>query len=213
MNAALAQPYPAKPVRILVPWTPGGVTDVLTRTVAQAMSESTGQQFVVENRPGAGGTLGMNLLAKSPADGYTIAASDLPSHAISATLYSKLPYAIAPMAYVMLATWTGISRTLSIGALLVIAFAIVQGGHKLPLVVLVSTVILSIGLFRTRLVVAHRASTAARADMVVWLDRGRVRGVDTHRRLWQDPEYRALFGPGEAAPEKVEPLLLAGSES
>jgi len=92
MNTALAQPYPAKPVRILVPWTPGGVTDVLTRTVAQAMSESTGQQFVVENRPGAGGTLGMNLLAKSPADGYTIAASDLPSHAISATLYSKLPY-------------------------------------------------------------------------------------------------------------------------
>jgi ATP-binding cassette subfamily B protein len=66
---------------------------------------------------------------------------------------------------------------------------------------------------RTRLVVAHRASTAARADMVVWLDHGRVRGVDTHRRLWQDPEYRALFAPGEAAPEKAEPLVPAGSES
>jgi ATP-binding cassette subfamily B protein len=49
--------------------------------------------------------------------------------------------------------------------------------------------------------------------MVVWLDHGRVRGVDTHRRLWQDPEYRALFAPGEAAPEKAEPLVPAGSES
>jgi tripartite-type tricarboxylate transporter receptor subunit TctC len=57
-----------------------------------AMGESTGQQFVVENRPGAGGTLGLAAVAKSPADGYTLVSTDVPSHAISATLYAKLPY-------------------------------------------------------------------------------------------------------------------------
>ena len=76
----------------MVPWPPAGVTDVLTRAIAQAMSESTGQQFVVENRPGAGGTLGLAPVAKSAPDGYTLVASDVPSHAISATLYAKLPY-------------------------------------------------------------------------------------------------------------------------
>jgi tripartite-type tricarboxylate transporter receptor subunit TctC len=89
---ALAQAYPSKPIRLIVPWPAGGVTDALTRAVAQAMGESMGQQLVVENRPGAGGTIGMALVANAPADGYTIVASDLPSHAISATLYSKLPY-------------------------------------------------------------------------------------------------------------------------
>src|SRR6185436_10508108 len=69
-----------------------GVSDVLTRAVVNAMSESTGQQFVVENRPGAGGTLGLAAVAKSPADGYTLVSTDVPSHAISATLYAKLPY-------------------------------------------------------------------------------------------------------------------------
>jgi tripartite-type tricarboxylate transporter receptor subunit TctC len=77
---------------VVVPWPPAGVTDVLTRALAQAMSESMGQQFVVENRPGAGGTLGLAPVAKSAPDGYTLVASDVPSHAISATLYSKLPY-------------------------------------------------------------------------------------------------------------------------
>jgi tripartite-type tricarboxylate transporter receptor subunit TctC len=79
-------------VRVVVPWPPAGVTDVLTRALAQAMSDSTGQQFVVENRPGAGGTLGLAPVAKSAPDGYSIVASDVPSHAISATLYAKLPY-------------------------------------------------------------------------------------------------------------------------
>jgi tripartite-type tricarboxylate transporter receptor subunit TctC len=91
-GSACAQSYPAKAVRVVVPWPPGGVTDVLTRALAQAMSESTGQQFVVENRPGAGGTLGLAPVAKSAPDGYTLAASDVPSHAISASLYAKLPY-------------------------------------------------------------------------------------------------------------------------
>jgi tripartite-type tricarboxylate transporter receptor subunit TctC len=77
---------------VVVPWPPAGVTDVLTRALVQAMSESMGQQFVVENRPGAGGTLGLAPVAKSAPDGYTLVASDVPSHAISATLYARLPY-------------------------------------------------------------------------------------------------------------------------
>jgi tripartite-type tricarboxylate transporter receptor subunit TctC len=89
---ALAQAYPAKPIRLIVPWPAGGVTDALTRVVAQAMGESMGQQLVIENRPGAGGTIGMALVAKAPADGYTVVATDAPSHSISATLYAKLPY-------------------------------------------------------------------------------------------------------------------------
>ena len=91
-TAVSAQSYPAKPVRVVVPWPPAGVSDVLTRAVVNAMGESTGQQFVVENRPGAGGTVGLAAVAKSPADGYTLVSTDVPSHAISATLYAKLPY-------------------------------------------------------------------------------------------------------------------------
>jgi tripartite-type tricarboxylate transporter receptor subunit TctC len=87
-----AQPFPAKSIRIVVPWPPGGVTDVLTRAVAAQMGESLGQQVVVENRPGAGGTIGVGAVAKAPADGYTLVMTDVPSHAISATLYPKLAY-------------------------------------------------------------------------------------------------------------------------
>src|SRR5438445_10281311 len=87
-----AQTYPAKPVKLIVPWPPAGVSDILARALAQAMTETSGQQFIVENKPGAGGTLGMAQVAKSPPDGYTLAASDIPSHAISAPLYAKLPY-------------------------------------------------------------------------------------------------------------------------
>ncbi len=68
------------------------MTDVLTRAMVHAMGESLGQQFVIENRPGAGGTLGLAPVAKSAPDGYTLVATDVPSHAISATLYAKLPY-------------------------------------------------------------------------------------------------------------------------
>jgi tripartite-type tricarboxylate transporter receptor subunit TctC len=91
-GAALAQPYPSKPVRMVVPWPPGGVSDVLARAVAQQMAEPLGQQVVVENRPGAGGTIGVAAVAKSAPDGYTLVMTDVPSHAISASLYSKLPY-------------------------------------------------------------------------------------------------------------------------
>src|SRR5260221_4315524 len=71
-TGAGAQTYPAKPVKIVVPWPPGGVSDVLARTLALAMTETSGQQFIVENKPGAGGTLGMAQLAKSLANGYRL---------------------------------------------------------------------------------------------------------------------------------------------
>ena len=87
-----AQAFPTKSIRIVVPWPPGGVTDVLTRAVAAQMGESLGQQVLVENRPGAGGTIGVGAVAKAPADGYTLVMTDVPSHAISATLYPKLAY-------------------------------------------------------------------------------------------------------------------------
>jgi len=89
---APAQDYPNKPIRLVIPWPPGGVTDVIARALGQTLSESLGQPIVPENRPGAAGTVGVALVAKAPADGYTLLMSDVPSHAISATLYTKLPY-------------------------------------------------------------------------------------------------------------------------
>ena len=87
-----AQDYPSRPIRMIVPWPPGGVTDVISRGLAAALSESMGQQVVLDNRPGAAGTLGVGIAAKSQADGYTLLMTDVPSHAISASLYKTLPY-------------------------------------------------------------------------------------------------------------------------
>src|SRR5687767_6502890 len=69
---APAQPYPAKPIRIIVPWAPGGSTDVLARLIGIKLSESWGQPAVVENKPGASGNIGSELVAKAPPDGYTL---------------------------------------------------------------------------------------------------------------------------------------------
>jgi tripartite-type tricarboxylate transporter receptor subunit TctC len=91
-GTAGAQTFPSKPIRVVVPWTPGGVTDVLTRALATEIGESVGHPVTVENRTGAGGTIGIAQVAKSPPDGYTLVMTDVPSHAISATLYAKLPY-------------------------------------------------------------------------------------------------------------------------
>jgi tripartite-type tricarboxylate transporter receptor subunit TctC len=90
--AAFAQDYPSRPVRMVVPWPPGGVTDVIARGLAASLGDSLGQQVVIDNRPGAAGTLGVGIVAKAPADGYTVMLTDVPSHAISATLYKSLPY-------------------------------------------------------------------------------------------------------------------------
>jgi tripartite-type tricarboxylate transporter receptor subunit TctC len=93
-GACLAQDYPSKPVRIVVPFAPGGSTDVLARIVGQKLGERSGQPVFVENRAGAGGNIGADQVAKSAPDGYTLLLGGVP-HAISASLYSKLPYDLA----------------------------------------------------------------------------------------------------------------------
>ncbi len=87
----LAQPYPSRPVRIVVPLSPGGFADTPARMLAPRLSEQLGRQFFVENKPGAGGTIGADFVAKSPPDGYTLLLTGTP-HVISAHLYKKLPY-------------------------------------------------------------------------------------------------------------------------
>ena len=87
-----AQPYPAKPVKLVVPFPPGGSLDFAGRLIAQKLSESWGQSVVVENKPGAGGNIGADLVAKSPPDGYTILLGALSTHAVNPSLYAKMPY-------------------------------------------------------------------------------------------------------------------------
>ena len=91
-SLAFAQDYPSKPVRMVVPFPPGGTTDILARAVGQKLSESWGQQVVIDNRPGAGGNIGTDIVAKSPADGYTLLMGTVGTHAINASLYGKLPF-------------------------------------------------------------------------------------------------------------------------
>ena len=91
-GTAAAQTFPTKPVKIIVPQTPGGASDALARIVGQKLSERWGQPVVVENRPGAGGNIGMEAVAKSPADGYTLLMSYVGTHAINGALYKKLPF-------------------------------------------------------------------------------------------------------------------------
>jgi tripartite-type tricarboxylate transporter receptor subunit TctC len=90
--AASAQNFPTKPVRIIVPQTPGGASDALARIVGQKLSERWGQPVVVENRPGAGGNVGTDYVAKSPADGYTLLMSYVGTQAINGSLYKSLSY-------------------------------------------------------------------------------------------------------------------------
>jgi tripartite-type tricarboxylate transporter receptor subunit TctC len=94
VSPSLAQDYPDKPVRIVVPFAPGGATDVLARLVGQKLGERWAQPVFVENRPGAGGNIGADQVAKSVPDGYSLLLGGVP-HAISASLYSKLPYDLA----------------------------------------------------------------------------------------------------------------------
>jgi len=91
MPAALAEDWPSRPVHILIGFGAGGGTDVATRILADGLSESLGQQFVVENRPGAGGTIAGGMAAKAPKDGYTLLAISM-GHSVSAVMVKQVPY-------------------------------------------------------------------------------------------------------------------------
>ncbi|NNM71697.1 Bug family tripartite tricarboxylate transporter substrate binding protein [Enterovirga aerilata] len=91
--AASAQgAYPNRPVRVVVPFAAGGTTDIFARLIADKLSQSLGQQFIIDNRGGAGGNIGADAVAKSPPDGYTLVMGTVGTHAINASLYSKMPY-------------------------------------------------------------------------------------------------------------------------
>jgi tripartite-type tricarboxylate transporter receptor subunit TctC len=84
--------WPTKPVRIVVPFAPGGTTDILARAVAPELSKAFGQQFIVDNRAGAGGNVGADVVAKSPADGYTLLMGTVGTHGINKSIYAKMPF-------------------------------------------------------------------------------------------------------------------------
>jgi tripartite-type tricarboxylate transporter receptor subunit TctC len=91
-TGAFAQAWPSKAIRIVVPFPPGGGTDIIARETSQKVAAATGWTFVIDNKPGAGGNLGVDAVAKSPADGYTIVLGQTSNLAINPTLYTKLPY-------------------------------------------------------------------------------------------------------------------------
>ncbi len=101
---ALAQSYPAKPVRLIVPFPAGGATDILARALSQKLGEKIGQAVVVDNRPGAGGTIGADAASKSAADGYTLLLATSSTHSIGPAINPKIPYNaeadFTPIAYV-----------------------------------------------------------------------------------------------------------------
>ena len=105
---ANAQPYPSKPIRLIIPFPPGGATDIIGRTLAQKLSTQLGQTVIVDNKPGAGGTLGSNEAAKAAPDGYTLLLATTSTHSIAPSLYKNIPYSVekdfAPIAEVATAT-------------------------------------------------------------------------------------------------------------
>ncbi|MBC7482117.1 MAG: tripartite tricarboxylate transporter substrate binding protein, partial [Rhizobacter sp.] len=84
--------WPNKPVRIVVPFAPAGTTDILARALAPELGKAFGQTFVIDNKPGAGGNLGADAIAKSPPDGYNLLMGTVGTHAINASLYPKMPF-------------------------------------------------------------------------------------------------------------------------
>lgn len=90
--AAQAQAWPNKPIKYIVNFAPGGTTDILARLISPKLADALGQPVVVENKPGQAGSVGAAEVARAPADGYTIGAGTISSHAINVSLYSKLPY-------------------------------------------------------------------------------------------------------------------------
>jgi tripartite-type tricarboxylate transporter receptor subunit TctC len=90
--AFAAEPFPAKPAHLVVPFPPGGPLDSIGRAIAQKLTETWGQSVVVENKPGAGGNIGADYVAKSAPDGYTVVMGALSTHAVNPSLYAKMPY-------------------------------------------------------------------------------------------------------------------------
>lgn len=101
---AAAQAWPAKPLRLVIPFPAGGATDILGRLLAQKLGAALGQQVVIDNKPGAGGTIGSDLVAKAPADGHTLLLATSSTHSIGPALNPKMPYDafkdFAPIAHV-----------------------------------------------------------------------------------------------------------------
>jgi tripartite-type tricarboxylate transporter receptor subunit TctC len=91
-SVAYAQPYPSKPIRIIVPYAAGGTSDILARQIGPKLTEAWGQPVIVENKPGANGNVGADFVAKSAPDGYTLLLTDLGGLVISASVYPKLPF-------------------------------------------------------------------------------------------------------------------------
>jgi tripartite-type tricarboxylate transporter receptor subunit TctC len=91
-TSAFAQTWPVKPIKWIVPFAPGGTTDILARTIGEKLTVALGQPVIVENKPGAGGGVGAEFTAKAPPDGYTIMGGTISTHAINASLYKSLPY-------------------------------------------------------------------------------------------------------------------------
>src|SRR5436309_9436431 len=91
-RSAAAQNSAAKPLKLIVPYPPGGTTDIIARPIAKGLQQALGEPVVIENRPGAGGNIGMDYLAKSEPDGHTLAISSVSTLAIAPSLYKTLPY-------------------------------------------------------------------------------------------------------------------------
>ena len=89
---AAEQAYPTRPVRLISTYPPGGGNDTVARAIAQRLTEAYGQQVIVDNRPGANGVIGCEIVARSPPDGYTLLMASIASHAINPALYPKIPY-------------------------------------------------------------------------------------------------------------------------
>lgn len=92
LSVAAQDAYPTKPVRVIVPFVAGGTTDIFARLIAERLSQQLGQQFIIDNRGGAGGNIGTDAVAKAAPDGYTLVMGTVGTHAINASLYAKMPY-------------------------------------------------------------------------------------------------------------------------